>query len=461
LKNSILKFRKKKYFLLFLLIQVLFIPLTFSQKSDSFIQDSLKAKKLNESGVAAGRLGDYEEAINNFKKVFLLYQKLYGEKSFRLVPLLNNIGIQHKNLGNFDEAIEVYKKAETLLIAAFGDEHPVLGSIYNNIGAIYQLTGDYNKALEYQQYSLLFLKKDSIKFSDQLKALKYNIAETQLKLGQNTEAIRFAEVNLKTTLPRLKPRLFDLIGNGYQNENKFDLSEKYFLLAIKSWVELYGDDNVELVDEYLAYSSLLLMQKQYEKALIYSTKAKSIVLKFFGEKSTAYSKVQSNFGDYYFLKNIEAQKMEDFRTQRKKNLNQAVQYYQNSIVSLVDSFGIKNPLVDPPLKNVISEIQLLDVFRKKASAMEKIGDIFLSEFDFQNAEKYFNAGLSSLSKATQLIHRLRIGFENEESKLFLAQNQESTFLDAIRISYKMYKQTKKEEYVNMLKGARPPTCWLH
>jgi CHAT domain-containing protein len=105
-------------------------------------------------------------------------------------------------------------------------------------------------------------------------------------------------------------------------------------------------------------------------------------------------------------------------------------------------------LVDPPLKNVISEIQLLDVFRKKASAMEKISDIFLSEFDYSIAEKYFNAGLSSLSKATQLIHRLRIGFENEESKLFLAQNQESTFLDAIRISYKMYKQTKKEEYVN-------------
>jgi CHAT domain-containing protein len=159
--------------------------------------------------------------------------------------------------------------------------------------------------------------------------------------------------------------------------------------------------------------------------------------------------VQSNFGDYYYLKNIEAQIIEDFRSHRKRNLNLAIQSYQNAIVSLVDSFDIKNPFVDPPLKNIISEIQLVDAFKKKALAMEKIGDVFQSEFDNRNAEKYFIASLSSLTKATQLIHRLRIGFENEESKLFFAQNQESTFIDAIKISYKLYKQTKDQQYVNL------------
>lgn len=405
--------------------------------------------ELQRKGVTAGRLGDFELALSYFDKLYKLRAKMYGSDSHRLAPPLINLGIQYKNLGNLYKAIESYKQAELLYIQKFGNDYSELGLVYTNLGNVHRLTGDYNKALEYQQYANLILRKDSIKFSDQLRSLKYNIAESHLKLGRNDKAISFAQLNLSSTLPRLKPRLYDLIATGYKNLENFELSEKYYLLAIKSWIELYGDDNVELADEYLAYSSFLLMQKQFEKAFIYTSKAKPIALEFFGEKSTSFSRVQSNFGDYYFLKNIEAQKMDDFRTQRKKNLIQAIQYYQNAIVSLVDSFANRNPLVEPSLKNIISEIQIVDAFKKKALAMEKIGDVYLSEFDNSNAEKYFNASLSSLKNATVLIHQLRIGFENEESRLFLAQDQESTFLDAIRISYKMYKLTKDQKFVNL------------
>ncbi|MGE5447102.1 MAG: CHAT domain-containing protein, partial [Bacteroidales bacterium] len=271
----------------------------------------------------------------------------------------------------------------------------------------------------------------------------------QLKLGHNEKAIQFALDNLNSTLPRFKPSLNDLIATGYRNTGNFDLADKYYQNSIKSWIELYGEGNVELIDEYLEYSSFLISQKQYEKALKYSQQAQSLVLKFYGEKSAANSQVQSNFGDYYFLKTIEAQKMDDFRKQRKDNLNKAVQYYQKAIIALVDSFNTQNPLVDPPLRNIMSEIQLLDVLKKKANAMEKLGDTYLSEFDNKNAEKYFQGCLTSLTNATRLIHRLRIGFENEESKLFLAENQESTFHDAIKICYKLYQQNNQAQYANL------------
>ncbi|MDP3913564.1 MAG: CHAT domain-containing protein [Bacteroidota bacterium] len=404
---------------------------------------------LQRKGVASGRLGDFEEALNYFEHLYNLRQKIYGKDSHRLAPPLINMGIQYKNIGNLDKAVETYKKAESLYIGTFGNDYSELGIVYINLGNVYSLTGDYNKALEYHKNANRVLQNDIVRFNEIFQISKFNIAETQLKLGYNIEAIRFATANLKTIIPTLKPLLYDLIALAYRNEGQFDLSEKYYLLAIKSWIDLYGESNVELIDEYLAYSSFLLSKKDFEKAYNYSSKAQTIVLKFFGEKSTAYSQVQSNFGDYYYLKNIEAQKIEDFRSQRKRNLNLAIQSYQNAIVSLVDSFDIKNPFADPPLKNIISEIQLVDAFKKKALAMEKMGDVFQSEFDNKNAERHFIASLSSLTKATQLIHRLRIGFENEESKLFFAQNQESTFIDAIKISYKLYKQTKDQQYVNL------------
>ena len=293
------------------------------------------------------------------------------------------------------------------------------------------------------------LKKDSTKYILNLQDSKYNICEAQLKLGYNKEVIHFAQANLKYTSPEVKSRLYDLIAMAYRNEGKFELAEKNYLYAIESWIKLRGEGNIELISEYLAYSSFLMSQKNYEKALLYSSKAKSIVLKFYGEKSTTYAEVQTNFGDYYYLKSSDAGQMDDFRAQRKKNLNEAIQYYQNAVVSLVDSFQVKDPFVEPPLKNVISDIQLVDVLKKKALSMGKLADIFLSEFDYKNSIKYYNASLNSLSNATVLIHRLQIGFENEESKFFLSQNQESTFSQAINISFKLYHQTKKREYIDL------------
>lgn len=448
LKNNILAYLKKRNLLLFFFIQVFFHPFVIAQRPESFVQDSLKALKFHTRGVAAGRLGDYDEAIKYFNQVYRLYEKLYGDKSPRLASPLINLGIQYKNLRSLDKAIDVYKKAETLFVGTFGDSYPLLGAIYTNMGNTYRLTGDFNMAMEYQLNAYRILQNDSVRYEVNIQDAKYNIAEIQLKLGKTADAILIASANLKTTLPRLKPSFYDLIALAYRNEGKFELSEKYYLNAIKSWIDLYGDENVELVDEYLAYSRLLISLKQYEKALLYTSKAQSIVLQFFGEKSTAFAEVQSNYGDYYSMRKVEAQKMNDFRSQQKKNLNQAIQYYQNAIVALVDSFEIKNPMVDPPLENVISEIQLVDVLKKKALAMEKMGDVFLSEFDYKNAEAYFVAGLSSFSNSTQLIHRLSIGYENEDSKLFLAQNQESAFINAIRISYKLFTQTKDQQYMN-------------
>lgn len=437
---------KKRICLVFLIL-IFFSSLTFSQDSEVSVQDSLLFVKLQKEGVAAGQIGDFEKALSCFEKLLELLKSKYGADDYRLGPPLTNLGIQYKNLGNIEKAIEAYERTESLYVKKFGANFSGLGIVYSNLGNIYRLTGDYNKAFEYQGFAKQILRRDSIKYFSQYQALKYNLIETQLKLGHNNEAIQFAQSNVKSTLPRLKPRLYDLIATAYRNERQFDLSEKYYLLAIKSWIELYGEENVELATQYLSYSSFLISQRNYEKALVYSAKARSIALKYYGEKSTMYAEVQSNFGDYYYLKNLKARQIDEFRSQRKKDLNEAIQYYQNAIVSLVDSFQIKDPLVDPPLDNVISDIQLVDEFKKKALALERLADIYLSEFDYKNSFKYFNASLNSLSKAVELIHRLQIGFENEESKLFLSQNQESTFYEAIKISFKLYKQTKKAEFI--------------
>ncbi len=420
----------------------------YAKDDNSFKIDSIKAIELNNQGKAAGRQGDYEEALKKFKEVYEINLKLFGRDNVRLASTLNNIGVQYKNLQNFDKAIEQFKNAENLFIKTYGKDYPQIGAIYINLGNIYRSMGDFSTGLEYQRNAYRLLKNDSINLNELSQTAKYNIVEIQFKLGLKHEAVRFAQSNLKTTLPRLKPRLFDLIALSYKESGNFDLSEKNYLEAIKCWQKLYGESNIELADEYLGYSSLLMVQNKFDKALIYITKAKAIILNYSRvEKNPLFAEVQSSFGEYYLQKNMEAGHIDDFRTQKKKNLKAAIQYYQNAIVSLVDSFYNKDPFIDPPLEHVISEIQLVGVLKKKALAMDRLAEIYLSEFDYENSYTYYLASLNTLEKATQLIHRLQIGFENEESKLFLAQNQESTFSDAIKIAYRLFNQTKKREFI--------------
>lgn len=447
----------KKLFINFIVIQTLIfitIPIAVGINKKLSEQDSLAIIELYNNGVSAGRLSDFEEAINNFTKVYELRKKAFGPNSYKLATPLTNLGIQYKNLGNLDKAIEAYKNAELLYIKEFGNEYSNLGVVYVNLGNIYGLNGDFLKYLEYEKNAYRILKKDSLdeRYSENFQDSKYNIADAQLKLGNTKEAIKYALANLKSTPPYLQPRLYDLIANAYQKENNYVLAESYYLKAIASWISLYGEKNSELISEYLAYSAFLMAKKDYEKALLFSTKARDIVVKFFSEKSTNYAEVQSNFGDYYYLKNLEAHQMEDFRIQRKKYLGEAIQYYQNATIALVDSFDNKDPFTNPNLRNVRSEIQLVEVLKKKALAMEKMSDILLSEFNKDGFYRYAVASLNTLSKSVDLIHSLQIGFDSEESRLFLSQNQESTFDETMRIAYKLYEQTNKTEFLERAFG---------
>ena len=436
----------KKILTITIFILFSFSTLAFEIKKNE--ADSLLAIKMHREGIKAYQLGDFELALDKFQKVYALREKTYGPNSIKLAPPLINMGIQFKNLGNIDKAIESYKKVEYLYSKISGSENNnMLGTVYINLSVIYGESGDYNQALEYQKNAFRILATDSINSYRNFQDSKYNIAEIQLKLGYNREVINFAMKSLKTSTPELKSRLYDLLALAYKNEGYFDLSEKSFTNAINSCIKSNGKNNFELISKYLAYSSFLISQKKYEKAFLYSTYAKSIVLNFYSEKSTTYADVLSSYGDYYYLKNSEAGQIEEFRKQRKQNLNEAIQYYQNAIVALVDSFHTNAPFVEPPMRNIISEIQMVDVLKKKSLAMEKLADIYLSEFDNKNSLKYFQASLKSLSNAITLIHKLQIGFENEDSKLFLSQNQESTFYEAVNIAFKLYKLTQKNEYL--------------
>jgi CHAT domain-containing protein len=409
-------------------------------------QDSIRAARLQKEGISAGKKGDFESALEKFTEAYLLREKMYGSTSIKLASPLNNMGVTYKNLGNFEKAIEVYKRIESLCLQSALPNSADLGIAYTNLGNIYRLNGDYNQAFEYQKNAYRVLKNDSIKYLSNLQICKYNILETQFKLGKNDEVIFQAEKYIKEVATDLKARLFDLIALAFKDKGLYKLSEQNFNSALQTWTKIYGDNNVELISEYLSYSSMLLSIKQFDKALLLIQKADNLVLNFYNRKSVQYSEVLLSFGDYYYLKDAVSAQIDDFRKKRKESLSKSLKYYQDAIVALVDSFSNTDIFANPQLDNVISEIQLVEVMKKKALALDKLGNIYESELDRRNAIRYYESSLNSYALAMDLIHRLQTGFENEDSRLFLAQNQQATFQEAIGTAYNLFKITKDNRY---------------
>jgi tetratricopeptide (TPR) repeat protein len=116
-----------------------------------------------------------------------------------------------------------------------------LAFVYNNLGNIYKLAGDYNQALEYFNHALSTLKNETSEHQDILKTTKYNLAETYCNLRDYPRANAYINENLKSTLPRLRPRYYDLLAVNYKNLKDYKLSDYYFNKAIAEWSKLFGE----------------------------------------------------------------------------------------------------------------------------------------------------------------------------------------------------------------------------
>ena len=412
-----------------------------------FEKDSLQAIEFGNEGMASYRKGDFEASIDFFTKSFNLRKKLYGENSIQLFRPLTNLGIPLKTLGEYDKAIESYLLAEKIIIDHYqSDNHPRLGFVYANLGNVYKLQGDYVKNHEFQQAALRVLKNDSLRYKKRIFNAIYNIVEANFLLNRYDQAIRICNENISFVDEEYKSFYFSLLARIYMRKDEYDLANDYYLKALDILKKLRGTDHYELGLEYNNYVSFLLEIGDFENAFTYNHLAEAITEKYFSKKSNEYSNIMINYADYYFLRSSEASGIHDFNLKRKEDLQQALGYYQQAIISATEDFETTNIFTNPGHSQAISQIQLLEIIKKKASCFEVIADLNMSVFNRESARVHYQAALETIELATELVHQIRTGYVSEDSRFFLAENQDETFIDAVNIAYKLYRLTDEQQY---------------
>ncbi len=413
-----------------------------------FEEDSIKFFGLLQDGKKALELGDFENGLKYFNHALDLGEMTFGANSNRLFSPMVNQGVAYKNLGEYDEAIGIYLRAEGGMKTLYSADNPRLGYVYANLGTVYKLKGDYLKNQEYQRAALRVFASEPKRYVDAIVTAEYNIAENLYLLKNYDEAIQTSLANVNRVDIESKSFYYSLLARIYSELGDVVMTKNYYQKTFDILIQLKGEDSYDLGLEYSDYAAFLLAVGEYDEALKYVKLSAELVAKYFTQKSLQYSDVMLNYGDYYLQRNSEASGLSDFYAKRREDLLIALDYYQKALVAGTDGFSVLDFSVNPEIGQEISEIQLLEVLKKKAYCLETLSDLNLSASNKQGAIANYTIALETIEKAVELIHQIRTGYVSEDSQFFLAENQESTFMSAVGVTYKLYQQTNDLSYAH-------------
>jgi tetratricopeptide (TPR) repeat protein len=124
-----------------------------------------EARRLNNAGVMAYHNGQYEKALDLFRKAL--------ELDPAMTEAYNNLGLTYTEIGEEEKATEAFKKAISL--------SPELAAAYNNLGYVFYRLGSYQEAVEMYNEAIGRSKDNSSAYT--------NLGNAYYKLERIEEAI--------------------------------------------------------------------------------------------------------------------------------------------------------------------------------------------------------------------------------------------------------------------------------
>lgn len=131
-------------------LPVLEASLAATRKLDD-IEPAVLAERLNDSGSALFRMGDYEAAVDRLEEALALRRRADRASgdvraSPRTATLINNIGLMHYLRGRPDQAEPRLREALALRRSLLGGDHPDLAQTLTNLGLMLKDYGDVTEA---------------------------------------------------------------------------------------------------------------------------------------------------------------------------------------------------------------------------------------------------------------------------------------------------------------------------
>ena len=354
-----------------------------------------------------------------------------------LVAAYNNLGATYTLWGRYNEALEYYNLAEAQIYER-QQSSQTLADIYNNKSRIYTYQRSFPKAIEYLEKSArIYLSKNKMDYENaqristvylNIGIAYYDIKEYQIALGYLNKS---AEIKKKFKLPRAG-LVYCSIADCYVKTEDPDRAEEFFKQGIKSLNKEYGQDYFRMADLYFDYGQFLGSEGRDSEALEILQKALSICVNSYGEKNTLVSLAYEHLGDFFL---------------NQKDYNSALIYYQKALVAIVNDFNDDDIQSNPSIQSSLYDIRLLDILKSKSEAFELLA---IQNESQESQIEMMKKSYETIDLALQLIQRMRSNYLNEESRLYLAENEKETYIHATNVADYMFSFTGDPGYKKIM-----------
>ena len=380
-----------------------------------------------------------DDPVNAKETLLLILKSKESLTVQQLVAIYNNLGVISLRFGDYDKAFEYYDLAEALAIKT-KVLLKELADIYTNKGLIYNIKKSFDIAIEYFEksiriYSNLDTTNERIQFS--LSSVYINLGIAFLETGDFSSALncfnKSAEIKVKNKLYGVA-LVYLNIAKTFVKTGQLSDAEEFYIRSINRFTNDFNEDYYRLAEVFFDYGLFLRSEGRNSEALQAHTKALSICLKNYGEKHTLVALAYKHLGDNYM-------NLADYRT--------ALDYYQKSLIAVVNDFNSTDIYSNPSIDSSLFNIRLLDNLKSKAMALE----LFANELNDQDIKfKTLNKSLETIELALNLIDIIRNNYFTEESRVYLAENEKETYLDAVNIASAINKLTGKSPAESRIYG---------
>lgn len=378
---------------------------------------------------------NYDKAVKALKKGKINESKIFLEKALDLLKkdkkspltykIYSNYGILLYYLGDYKKALKYYDLAEEAIVNQLSSSSNRLIPVFVNKGNIFINLGELVKAENYLQKSISLLEKtgNTVWLSNiynNLAIVNYEQKNYEKALNFYKKSLSIKEknpnVNIVTTL--------NGIARCYKELNNFESANLFYLKSINRLLGSDKQDSYFLADCYLNYAVFLGESNKLDKMYPYLEKALSIYRNNFGGKHPDVALCYKNFGDYY---------------KRKKKYNKALEYYQKAIIAELEKYNTTDVYNNPDISEIDPQLSILNILKSKSNVLYLL-------YRENKKTEILDFSLQTFDLCLNIIDKIRIAYQNEESKFELSKNEKDTYTQSIEIAIKLFQLTGNVNY---------------
>jgi len=257
-----------------------------------------EAKKKEELAQRYFNLGQYQDALENFKGTLYLLRKHFKEDDPRLAHYLHKIGDVYYEVKEWDQAINAYEEGLELLANSFGPQDGEVGRCYFLLGMCYFKQKKYAFAIENLNKALKIYKVYPLENQQAIASCYSMLAECYHQFGkfkkvyENTEKLinllreMYKDEKIKEDNDPLMTQYYLSLGISIAHAKK-NYKEAFLYLNkyLNSQISMKVNKGSGIGICYLKMGQIQAMQGNHNDALEYFNKSIEVAYKSAGYQS--------------------------------------------------------------------------------------------------------------------------------------------------------------------------------